>query len=123
MSTADVQEYRPVDGEEFMNERQLEYFKKKLLDWKQDILQESRDTLGQLQEDNLHMPDAADRASSETDKALELRTYIAELRVVAVLAELVQPAAAAHERPHLLARQHRADEPARQSPAAPARDR
>ena len=74
MSIAEVQEYRPSEDEPFMNERQIEYFRKKLNDWKEDILRESRDTLGQLQEDSLHMPDQADRASSETDKALELRT-------------------------------------------------
>ncbi|MCI5046754.1 MAG: RNA polymerase-binding protein DksA [Aquisalinus sp.] len=74
MSVAEVQEYRPSEDEPFMNERQIEYFKKKLNDWKDDILRESRDTLGQLQEDSLHLPDQADRASSETDKALELRT-------------------------------------------------
>ncbi|WP_306253785.1 RNA polymerase-binding protein DksA [Parvularcula sp. IMCC14364] len=74
MSIAEVQEYRPSEDEPFMNERQVEYFRKKLNDWKEDILRESRDTLGQLQEDSLHMPDQADRASSETDKALELRT-------------------------------------------------
>ncbi len=74
MSVAEVQEYRPSEDEPFMNERQIEYFKKKLNDWKEDILRESRDTLGQLQEDSLHLPDQADRASSETDKALELRT-------------------------------------------------
>ncbi len=74
MSLSDVQEYRPTEDEPFMNERQMEYFRKKLLNWKEDILRESKDTLGQLQEDSLHLPDAADRASSETDKALELRT-------------------------------------------------
>ena len=74
MSATETEEYRPTEDEPFMNERQLEYFKKKLLDWKDEILRESRDTLGQLQEDSLHLPDAADRASSETDKALELRT-------------------------------------------------
>ena len=57
-----------------MNERQKEYFKKKLLDWRDDILRESKGTLEQLQEESLHLADIADRASSETDKALELRT-------------------------------------------------
>ncbi|NHK26938.1 RNA polymerase-binding protein DksA [Parvularcula flava] len=74
MSATETEEYRPSDDEPFMNERQLEYFRKKLLDWKEDILRASKDTLGQLQEDSLHLPDAADRASSESDKALELRT-------------------------------------------------
>lgn len=66
--------YTPSDDEEFMNDQQLEYFRQKLLDWKAEILQVSKDTIGQLQEDSLHLADIADRASSETDAALELRT-------------------------------------------------
>jgi len=66
--------YRPTDDEPFMNERQLEYFKQKLLTWKDDILKESRETLSHLQTDTENHPDIADRASSETDRALELRT-------------------------------------------------
>ena len=57
-----------------MNDRQKEYFRRKLLNWKNDILKESKGTLDNLQEDNNHLPDIADRASSETEKALELRT-------------------------------------------------
>lgn len=57
-----------------MSERQLDYFRRKLFDWKSDILRESQDTLDQLQEDSFHLPDITDRASSETEKALELRT-------------------------------------------------
>ena len=57
-----------------MNDRQKEYFKRKLLAWKDDILRESQGTLNNLQEDDNHLPDIADRASSETEKALELRT-------------------------------------------------
>ncbi len=67
-------EYRPSEDEEFMNERQLEYFKQKLLNWKEDILRESRETLSHLQTETENHPDLADRASSETDRALELRT-------------------------------------------------
>lgn len=74
MSASDLKEYRPSTDEPFMNERQQEYFKQKLIQWRADILQESRDTLDQLQEESLQLPDIADRASSETDKALELRT-------------------------------------------------
>ncbi len=66
--------YRPSEDEAFMNERQLEYFKQKLLDWKDDILRESRETLSHLQTETENHPDLADRASSETDRALELRT-------------------------------------------------
>lgn len=67
-------QYRPSEDEEFMNERQLEYFKQKLLSWKEDILRESRETLTHLQSETENHPDLADRASSETDRALELRT-------------------------------------------------
>lgn len=74
MSVTKVHEYRPSEDEKFMNERQLDYFKKKLQAWKEELLQEGRTTLGQLQEGSLQLPDVADRASCETDKALELRT-------------------------------------------------
>ena len=66
--------YRPSEDEPFMSERQLEYFRRKLLEWKDDILRESRETLGHLQAETENHPDLADRASSETDRALELRT-------------------------------------------------
>ncbi|QAY97308.1 RNA polymerase-binding protein DksA [Methylovirgula ligni] len=56
-----------------MNERQREYFRRKLLAWKEDILRESRETLVVLQNDNENLPDLADRASSETDRSIELR--------------------------------------------------
>ena len=67
-------EYRPTEDEPFMNPRQREYFRAKLEDWKEEILRESRGTLDNLQEENLNHPDMADRASSESDRALELRT-------------------------------------------------
>ena len=66
--------YSPSEEEAFMNERQREYFRKKLLDWKEDILKESRETLANLQNDSENHPDIADRASSETDRAIELRS-------------------------------------------------
>ena len=74
MSASEIDEYRPSEDEPFMGERQKEYFRKKLLAWKQDILKESQGTLTNLQEEENHLPDIADRASSETEKALELRT-------------------------------------------------
>jgi len=74
MSTVELSNYRPSADEKFMNERQREYFRKKLINWKEEIVRESRGTLDQLAEENNQMPDIADRASSETDKALELRT-------------------------------------------------
>jgi DnaK suppressor protein len=66
--------YRPNEDEPFMNERQLEYFRLKLMGWKEDILRESRETLSHLQLETENHPDLADRASSETDRSLELRT-------------------------------------------------
>ena len=74
MSLVLDQDYLPGDNEPFMNERQVEYFRQKLLNWKDDILKESRETLGHLQDENHILPDVADRASSETDRSLELRT-------------------------------------------------
>jgi DnaK suppressor protein len=68
------EEYKPREDEPFMNERQREYFRIKLLNWKEDILRESRETLAHLQDDNNILPDLADRASTETDRSLELRT-------------------------------------------------
>ena len=76
MSTAESLKpsYRPTEDEPFMNERQRDYFRKKLLDWKDDILKESRETLTNLQNDSENHPDFADRASSETDRSIELRS-------------------------------------------------
>jgi len=65
--------YRPTDQEPFMNERQQEYFRSKLLMWKDEILKESKETLQRLQGENQNHPDPADRASSETVRAIELR--------------------------------------------------
>jgi DnaK suppressor protein len=66
--------YVPSESEPFMNERQLEYFRKKLMSWKEDIIRESKETISHLQDENHVLPDIADRASSETDRSLELRT-------------------------------------------------
>jgi len=68
------EDYRPAEDEPFMNERQLEYFRRKLLNWKADLLGESRTTVTALQDGTRSIPDVADRASEETDRALELRT-------------------------------------------------
>ena len=68
------EEYRPREDEPFMNDRQIEFFKKKLISWREDILRESKETLSHLQLETENHPDLADRASSETDRALELRT-------------------------------------------------
>ena len=83
-------EYVPTDGEPFMNDRQLEYFKKKLLDWKEDILRESRDTVTHLQTETENHPDLADRASSETDRALELRTRDRQRKLISKIDEALR---------------------------------
>ncbi|MEO8558837.1 MAG: RNA polymerase-binding protein DksA [Rhodospirillales bacterium] len=66
--------YRPTDSESFMNPRQQEYFRQKLMRWKEELLDESNMTLQSLQEESLAQPDLADRATAETDRSLELRT-------------------------------------------------
>ena len=66
-------DYKPTDNEPFMNERQREYFRGKLLTWKEEILREAKETLVTLQSESENHPDIADRASSETDRAIELR--------------------------------------------------
>ena len=83
MSSSVTDTYRPSEDEPFMNDRQKDYFRRKLLDWKQDIIRESQDTLNHLQEDDNHLPDIADRASSETEKALELRTRDRQRKLIA----------------------------------------
>jgi DnaK suppressor protein len=65
--------YRPTEKEPFMNDRQRDYFRSKLLVWREDILKEAKETLQHLQDENQNHPDLADRASSETDRAIELR--------------------------------------------------
>lgn len=67
-------DYRPAEDEPFMNDRQLEYFRRKLLAWKADLMAESQTTIEGLQDAARNIPDIADRASEETDRALELRT-------------------------------------------------
>ncbi|MFN8721868.1 MAG: RNA polymerase-binding protein DksA [Rhodospirillales bacterium] len=67
-------DYRPVEDDEFMNPVMTEYFRQKLLAWRLELLRESEETLTNLQDGGLQEPDIADRASAETDRALELRT-------------------------------------------------
>ncbi len=76
-------DYRPSESEPFMNERQREYFRKKLNAWKEEILRESRETLSHLQEESQNHPDLADRASSETDRAIELRARDRQRKLIA----------------------------------------
>lgn len=72
--TASQDDYRPSADEEFMSERQLSYFREKLVAWKESLLREGQDTLATLQNAPLREPDVTDRASSETDWSIELRT-------------------------------------------------
>ena len=83
-------DYRPSEDEEFMNDRQLKYFKQKLLNWKEDILRESRETLSHLQTETENHPDIADRASSETDRALELRTRDRQRKLISKIDEALR---------------------------------
>lgn len=76
-------DYRPAEDEPFMNERQVEYFRRKLLNWKEDLLADTRDTIEGLQDSTRNIPDVADRASEETDRALELRTRDRQRKLVA----------------------------------------
>lgn len=74
--------YRPSETEEFMNPRQLEYFRQKLLRWRAELLADSTDTLRHLKEESLLKPDLTDRASLETERAIELRTRDRERKLI-----------------------------------------
>jgi len=76
-------DYRPSEDEEFMNPKMQEYFRRKLLRWKAELLKESGETINHLQEGGLSEPDIADRASLETDRSLELRTRDRERKLIA----------------------------------------
>src|SRR5512132_3890005 len=82
--------YRPSDKEPFMNERQREYFRDRLLAWKEDILREARETLQHLQDENQNHPDLADRASSETDRAIELRARDRQRKLISKIDAALQ---------------------------------
>lgn len=75
-------DYRPAEDEPFMNDRQVEYFRRKLLDWKADLLEDSRDTVAGMKDQTRNIPDVADRASEETDRSLELRTRDRQRKLV-----------------------------------------
>ncbi len=77
------EDYRPAEDEPFMNERQLEYFRRKLLAWKAELLDDSRETIEGLHESARNVPDLADRASEETDRAIELRTRDRQRKLIA----------------------------------------
>ncbi len=75
--------YTPTDDEEFMNPRQLRFFEQQLNNWRHEILEESQGTLNQLQEGPIREPDLNDRASSETDWSIELRTRDRQRKLIA----------------------------------------
>ncbi len=83
-------DYRPAEDEPFMNERQVEYFRRKLMDWKNELLADSKDTIEGLQDGSRNIPDIADRASEETDRALELRTRDRQRKLVAKIEQALR---------------------------------
>ena len=82
--------YRPSEKEPFMNERQRDYFRERLLAWREDILKEAKETLQHLQDENQNHPDLADRASSETDRAIELRARDRQRKVISKIDAALQ---------------------------------
>jgi DnaK suppressor protein len=77
------EDYAPAENEPFMNERQLEYFRRKLVRWRLELIEGSREAIESLQDGTRAIPDVADRASEETDRALELRTRDRQRKLVA----------------------------------------
>jgi DnaK suppressor protein len=82
--------YRPTEKEPFMGERQRDYFREKLLAWRDDILKEAKETLQHLQDENQNHPDLADRASSETDRAIELRARDRQRKLISKIDAAIQ---------------------------------
>ncbi len=90
LSSDSEADYVPADTEEFMNERQLQFFEKLLHDWRSEILEESRGTLNQLQDAPIREPDLNDRASSETDWSIELRTRDRQRKLISKIEAALQ---------------------------------
>ena len=90
MRVKEEKAYRPTEKEPFMNERQREYFRNKLIAWREDILKEAKETLQHLQDENQNHPDLADRASSETDRAIELRARDRQRKLIAKIDAALQ---------------------------------
>jgi DnaK suppressor protein len=82
--------YQPSDDEPFMNAKQREYFRRHLLAWREELLRDTNNTLQNLQQESLQSPDIADRASAETDRAVELRTRDRERKLVQKIDEALQ---------------------------------
>ena len=85
-----IDTYRPTDSEQFMNERQRDYFRNKLLSWREEILREARETLQHLQDESQNHPDFVDRASSETDRAIELRARDRQRKLISKIDAALQ---------------------------------
>ena len=111
-------DYRPTDDEEFMNPIQVEYFRQKLLRWRGDLLKEANGTLASLSEGGIHESDITDRASVETDRALELRTRDRARKLISKIDQALMRIENRHLR--LLRGDRRAD---RAAPAGGPRDR
>ena len=90
MASAISSNYKPTDDEPFMNERMRAYFKTALLTWKQELLDESKSTIAALQEDTVAHPDLADRAMSENDRGLELRTRDRQRKLISKIDDALQ---------------------------------
>jgi DnaK suppressor protein len=86
----DLADYVPSETEEFMNSRQRAYFRSKLVAWRNEILREARETLGHLAEESANHPDLADRASSETDRAIELRARDRQRKLISKIDSAMQ---------------------------------
>ena len=87
MATRLPKAYKPTEDESFMNARQREYFRRKLLEWRDELIRESTQTLQHLQQDSLQEADLADRASVESERSLELRTRDRERKLIAKIDE------------------------------------
>ena len=90
MPTRLPKNYRPSDKEPFMNAKQREYFRQRLQRWRKELLHDTSQTLQNLQEDSLQSPDLADRASAETDRAIELRTRDRERKLIQKIDEALE---------------------------------
>jgi len=90
MAAKNGKSYKPTDKEPFMGKRQQTYFRAKLLNWKDDILRENRETLQHLQDENNPLPDIADRATTETNRSLELRTRDRQRKLISKIDEALK---------------------------------
>ena len=90
MSTRLPKSYSPSEDESFMNKRQQEYFRRKLLAWRDELARESSQTIQNLQEETTRAPDSADRASAESDRSLELRTRDRERKLTGKINEALK---------------------------------